>query len=356
MADDNISKTFKILSIDGGGIKGLYSLYLLHRIEEKYCNDNETLSDYFDMICGTSTGGIIALGLSIGLNSNNLIKIYEDNAANIFPGYDGLLSRIYHNIVRFKNLLSGGKYDNATLIEIANKYFNDKKLTDSNNLLCIPSYDLSTGKNIVFKYPHKEGKLSRDKHILMKDVAIATSSAPTFFPPHYINSKECTGYHIDGGIWANNPTLVGITDALTHFVGENKEYTNYEVLSIGNINKNSSQIINSSRIKYFWNIFRFPTLIEMMMESNSQSIHYWCKTICNNTKGYYKRIESMSPSYDNIKDVTMDNTNNNFIDYMKATGQRDILEIVTKDNDKYDLAIGRFFMNKKTYVTCKDEL
>lgn len=147
-----------------------------------------------------------------------------------------------------------------------------------------------------------------------------------------------------------------MTDALTYYVGENKEYTNYEVLSIGNINKNSSQVINSSWIKYFWNVFKFPTLNEMMMDSNSQSIHHWCKSICDNTKGFYKRIKSNTPSYDNINDVAMDNTNKNFIDYMRAIGKRDALDLLTKDNKRYDPDISRFFVNKKTYVTHKEEL
>jgi patatin-like phospholipase/acyl hydrolase len=253
-------------------------------------------------------------------------------------------------------MFTGCKYNNKALIDIANEIFGNKKLTDSNNLLCIPSYDLSTGKNTIFKYPHKEGNLSRDKDIYMKDVAIATSAAPTFFPPHQIDSKNCTGYHIDGGIWANNPILIGITDALKYFVGENKEYTDYEVLSIGNINKNYSQVINSSWINRFWNIFRLPTLIEMMMDSNGQSIHHWSKTICENTKGKYHRIESFTPSYDNVKDVTMDNTNKNFIDYMKATGKRDALEMCTKDNIKYNPNIAKLFESKKTYIIKNDEL
>ena len=95
------NKTFKILTIDGGGIKGLYSSKILEHFEENF---NCQMSDYFDMICGTSTGGILALGLSLKLKASDISNLYEKKGLSIFP-------RQNPKIAFFKQLLGGGKYD-----------------------------------------------------------------------------------------------------------------------------------------------------------------------------------------------------------------------------------------------------
>ncbi len=101
-------KTFKILSIDGGGIKGLYSARVLQKIEQKY---NCHLADYFDMICGTSTGGLIALALSLKKKTKDIADFYAANGSEIFP-YTSKLSRLY---ALFKQTIWGGKYSDKVL-------------------------------------------------------------------------------------------------------------------------------------------------------------------------------------------------------------------------------------------------
>src|SRR5579863_7742061 len=104
-------KTFKILSIDGGGIKGLYSLHILNHLEKEYCKDGP-LSDYFDMICGTSTGGIIAMGIATGRTCSYMIDIYERNANDVFPGHNGSwISNKLSSLWRYFKSMAGSKYD-----------------------------------------------------------------------------------------------------------------------------------------------------------------------------------------------------------------------------------------------------
>ena len=127
----------------GGGIKGLYSLYLLNELEKKYCKENETLSDYFDMICGTSTGGIIALGIASQIPIDEIIKLYEKNADTIFPSNN--YNRFTQPIVSmWYNLwqLGGYKYSDIPLSKYLFEMFQDKKMIEAKNLLCIPSYNL----------------------------------------------------------------------------------------------------------------------------------------------------------------------------------------------------------------------
>ena len=343
-------KTFKILSIDGGGIKGLYSLHILSQLEKKFCKKDETLSDYFDMICGTSTGGIIAMGIASGFTTSHMTNIYEKNANDVFPGHNGsYFSNKISHALRFFSSLAGYRYNQTALQKIANECFGNKKMNQSKNLLCIPSFDIGNGINTVFKFPHKEGNFMRDQHILMTDVAMATSAAQTYFPLHYFTSPNMNSYFVDGGMWANNPSMIGLTEALRFFVGKDKEYDKYEILSIGNINENTAYVPNSKY--YFWNIFKMPYLISTFFNSNSQSIHQYCRTICDCTNGLYKRIECVNPTYTNNGEIEMDNSSAQFLDYMKSNATRMMVNMLTPGNKEYDKSIEKFFENKKTYVT-----
>lgn len=326
-----MNNTFKILSIDGGGIKGLYSLYLLNGIEKKYCKNDETLSDYFDLICGTSTGGIIALGLASGMKTQTIINIYENNAKIIFP---------QTNIFNYGlSLLCGYKYTNKAITNIADKYFKNKKLSDLQNLVCIPSYKNDTGMNIVFKNPHSG--LTRDKNILIKDVILSTSCAPTYFPMHSFESEMLDGSFIDGGIWANNPSLVGIDEALTFFVGKNKQFKNYDVLSVGNIDIKNTKIPKNS--KNLWNVFNTGYLIETILSANANSIDKYCDTICKSTNGKYTRIKNNTKN--NNLNCTLDNTNDNVLAYYKQIGKEDAVNFLTPNNKEYK-NLDRFFDRK----------
>jgi patatin-like phospholipase/acyl hydrolase len=207
---------FQILSLDGGGIRGLYSAAILAKWEEDlHCS----ITDHFDLIVGTSTGGIIALGLGLGLKPREIVEFYLNNGKQIFPngwmpGYRKL--RQY-----FANKFS------AKPLEAALKNcFGDKLLGHSKKRLIIPSYDLGQEEVRVFKTAHHD-RLRRDFKEPVWKVALATSAAPTYFPAcREIESRRL----IDGGVWANNPIMVGLTDALALL---NVPLGNISILSLG---------------------------------------------------------------------------------------------------------------------------
>jgi patatin-like phospholipase/acyl hydrolase len=201
---EQTQKSFKILSIDGGGIKGLYSSTILQILEERY---NCKTYDCFDMLCGTSTGGLIALALSAGKTAKEISDMYVYHGASIFP----------QKWNRFlKQIFGGGKYTNNFLQNHLNSFFGDKTLNDSEKLLCIPAFNYTESVPCVFKFDHKEGNLAKDKSIKYVDVALATSAAPTYFPIYEIEALN--KQYIDGGVWANNPALVGVIEALCYFL------------------------------------------------------------------------------------------------------------------------------------------
>ena len=173
-------KVFKILTIDGGGIKGLYSAQILRHFEEKFeCR----ISDYFDMLCGTSTGGLIALALSLKIPAADICDFYDNEGPKIFTNFQKIKIRgkKYSNGT-IKQVCNGGKFRDTQLKKSLTTIFGDKRIRDSNNLLCIPSYNITEARPFVFKFDHKEGDLNRDNKAFYVDVALATSAAPTYFP------------------------------------------------------------------------------------------------------------------------------------------------------------------------------
>lgn len=329
-----MNKPFKILSIDGGGIKGLYSSKVIEHLEEKYqCS----MSDYFDMICGTSTGGLIALALSLKIPATEISKIYETYGEDIFPKRNK-----FYNL--FRQTLFRGKYSDKNLRKILELYFKDMKIKESNNLLCIPSYSITDGRPFVFKFDHKEGDLDRDNNANYIDIALATSAAPTYFPLseiEYYDNKQ----FIDGGVWANNPTLVGVIEALTYFFKSNSEYTSLEVLSISSLNATPGKPTGLKRNRSFidWKDDLFDTSIN----GSSFFTHYILSKLSeiNNTQIKYIRIPSEQISAEQSHLIQLDNASKNAINLIKGKGN-DRGEIVRKDK-----VIEEFFKNQKTYKT-----
>ncbi len=223
------NKTFKILSLDGGGFKGLYTAKILTEIEKKYGKIHET----FDLICGTSTGGIIALGLGLGRSAEEIVDYYINYGPQIFPSGNAII-RAYHKLRQFT---FSPKYSSDPLESSLLTFFQNSLMKDSKCNLCIPSVNLHDAKGVIFKTPHSP-EFSRDQNLRMVDVALATSAAPTFFPSAKIASVS-TGL-VDGGLWANNPAFIGAIEAISYFVGADKPYSKFSILSIGSLSSSKS--------------------------------------------------------------------------------------------------------------------
>jgi hypothetical protein len=189
---------FRILSIDGGGIKGVFPAALLCAFQQGL---QSPIADYFDLIAGTSTGGIIALGLGLGLTPSEILNFYKLHGATIFPASQGWSTRIRHYVAT--------KYSSDPLKNALQSAFGDSLLGHSRRRLLIPSFSALTGKIYVYKTPHHP-RFQSDWRQSAVDVAMATSAAPSYFPP-YINPRYIA--HLDGGMWANNPTGNAVVEA-----------------------------------------------------------------------------------------------------------------------------------------------
>lgn len=217
-------REFRILSIDGGGIKGIFPSCVLAELEDRYLG-GEGIASCFDLITGTSTGGIVALGLASGMRAREIADLYINRGNEIFPPYaDNWWGRQRSRLDWVRNFALH-RYDRAALTALVSETFGDRLLGASQSRLCIPSIDGRHGTVYVFKTPHHPD-YRRDQHELMTTVACATSAAPTYFKP-----LQSNGYRfVDGGLWANNPIMVGLVDALACF---DVDRHNVRILSLG---------------------------------------------------------------------------------------------------------------------------
>lgn len=326
-------KTFKILSIDGGGIKGLYSSTILEHLEEKY---SCSISDHFDMLCGTSTGGLIALALSLGLPAKTVSEFYMNKGKQIFP-YVPFFNSL-------KQVLWGGKFSDKNLKQSLIEVFGENKIGDSKNLLCIPTYTYTDARPWVFKFDHKEGGLDRDNKAKYVDVALATSAAPTYFPLCEIDYYDKKQF-IDGGVWANNPTLVGLIEALRYFVGKGKEYHDIKLLSVSSLTLSGGKPIGLCRKRSFvrWR----SDLFDVFNTGQSSFTDYFMHSIkeLNDVKIDYVRIPSAVISSDQERLVKMDKATSKALNFIRGKGN-DQGEIFKKDQK-----VKEFFDREKTYKT-----
>lgn len=202
---------FRILSLDGGGIRGVFTASLLAGFEEQYL-DNQPVGRYFDLVAGTSTGGIIALGLGAGLRASKILQLYVEHGNEIFPpNGPGPLGAVKSGMRSFLKLFRY-RYDRRALDRLLEQVFGDMRLEESRTRLCIPSFDGRHGEVYVFKTPHHPD-FRLDGIETMRKVAAATAAAPTFFRP----LREGGYTFVDGGLWANNPVMVAVVDALSSF-------------------------------------------------------------------------------------------------------------------------------------------
>lgn len=217
-------RDFRILAIDGGGIRGLFPAHVLATLEQRFLG-GRSIAAFFDLIVGTSTGGIIALGLGAGLAAGDLRDLYRDRGGEIFPtGGLGWLGRV-RRWARARSRYLRYSYDSAALEKVLRDVLGDRKLGESQSRLCVPSFEGEYGEVFVFKTPH-HSDFKKDLYERMVKVALATAAAPTYFRPH-----RDGGYtFVDGGVWANNPTMIGVTEALTSF---NVSPERVRILSLG---------------------------------------------------------------------------------------------------------------------------
>lgn len=302
----------KILCIDGGGIRGVFPIAILHAIEEEY---QRPVGELFDVIAGTSTGSIIAASASLGIPMGKVMENYLAYGKKIF-------------VKKAKVGLFKSVYSDRYLRRLLKRAFRDLALEDIQKPLLIPAVDITHGK----PYVHRSNFGFAQKNELsvkVWDAVLSSCSAPIYFPPNNVNNQFLS---IDGGLWANNPSLVCVTEALHHFK------STLEDIRIFSIGTGQQRIDFTMDDEKYWGIrqwlpFHFPSmkvtpkLLDLAMDLSSESVSYHCRLLLGS---HYFRLNKELSEEVPFDDVT-------FMSGMKKIGQQ-VFEEKKKEIDTFLLS------------------
>lgn len=273
----------KVLAIDGGGIRGIYASHILERIQNEF---NVVFHDDFKIIAGTSTGSIIAAAISLGIPISKITKLYREEGSKIFkPRRLSLWGTI------------DSRYSSEPLRLALTSVFKDATLSDAKTKLIIPATDIGNGCVHVFKSPYDE-RFVRDKNVKVVDAVLASCSAPSYFPPQRVDNYQLC----DGGLWANNPSLVAVTEAQTRL---NADRSSIRLLSIGTgLGKNYYPLSNKTKRWGFFNGWGIPKFISMLLNLKAETSTNITKLILEEKQFLRLNFESDLPlPLDNIDKI-----------------------------------------------------
>ncbi|ONK75646.1 uncharacterized protein A4U43_C03F19070 [Asparagus officinalis] len=244
-------KLITVLGIDGGGVRGIIPGTILAFLESKLQEldgPDARLADYFDVIAGTSTGGLVTAMLTAPNKDNRPLfaakeinQFYLENCPKIFPQKNcGLLD----SAMSFFNVVRGPKYDGKFLHSKVRELLGDMRIHQTLTNVVIPTFDIKYLQPMIFST--YDAKTETSKNALLADICISTSAAPTFLPAYYFQTEDSSGnkreYNlVDGGVAANNPTLAAINQVSKEILMENQDffpikptdYGKFLVLSLG---------------------------------------------------------------------------------------------------------------------------
>ena len=300
---------YSLLAIDGGGVRGVIPARILQEIETRL---GRRTCELFDVVAGTSTGGIIALGLAKpggqpgrpAFAAADLLELYMGHGAKIFP--DSIVLK-----VRTLGGLADVRYPAGPLEALLQDRFGDTMLSEALVEVVIPSYDLSAPAPFFFKR-----KYARDEthswDVPMARVARATSAAPTYFDPARLPAFEDEGDHalIDGGVFVNNPAAAAYADALDLW-GNDVEI---QVISIGTGRPAQEPGHGAIPVPFEeadgWGLARWAhPLIEVVFDGVAKAVEYEMVRLCRHgDQGTprYHRLQSTLPTADHALDDASD--------------------------------------------------
>jgi uncharacterized protein len=292
-----------LLSIDGGGIRGIIPAVILAEIEERTGRPTAAL---FDLVAGTSTGGILALGLTKpdgdgdpAFTAARLARLYEDEGRTIFS------RDLWHRIYAVDNLLEE-KWPAEGIEDVLSRYFGDTRITDALTEVLVTSYDIEHRRPYFFKR-HKALR-ERDQDWLMSQAARATSAAPTYFEPALLTAGDRDSLAlIDGGVFANNPAMCAYVEAVKLWPDED----DFLVLSLG-----TGELVRA--IPYDqargWGLAKWAQpLIGVVFDGVSDTVDHQLRQLCNDTASTvdaYSRFQViLTEGNDDMDDASRTNVN-----------------------------------------------
>jgi len=318
-----MAEPLRVLSIDGGGIRGLVPALVLEEIERRLKAKGKTkpLHAYFDLVAGTSTGGILAAGLTAphpqdmgrpAATPAELVALYRDQGGDIFD-------RSFFRSVRkaFANIFSGNlsgiveeKYAHGPLEEKLRRTLGSRRISDALTSVLITAYDIGERTTVVMKKrPLRPGEEAHDD-FLFWHAARATSAAPTYFEPARVTNLT-TGKSItlvDGGVYANNPSVCAFVEALK--MGATSESMMLVALGTGHQNRAYSYYETRNWGPINWiNPAHGAPIISILMHGQCHAAEHQLELLlnCGPQPNYYRLDAALDGVNDEMDDASDEN-------------------------------------------------
>jgi hypothetical protein len=278
-----------VLAIDGGGIRGLIAARVVARLEElttEQAGEERRIADCFHMVSGTSTGGLIALGLTAPdpehagrprLSGADLVELYRTDGPQIFGD-------TAHKLLSVGGWI-GPKHSPGRLEAALRRRFDDSRLRDALRELLVTSYDMAEPGPHFFKRWRARESDQRDASLV--DIGMATSAAPTYFPSRGVDGRAL----IDGGVFASNPSVAAVVEALKRRDTDPHDLRPAELLvvSLGTghheVGHSQSEVKGWGRLGWVWPRRDDPALISAFLDGQSDAAHHWAEVLLNHEPG-----------------------------------------------------------------------
>lgn len=325
-----MAKKFRILSIDGGGLRGIIPVIILEELERI---TGKPIHEMFDLVAGTSTGGLIACALVKPTSIKDIKEVYTKKSKIIFPK-----ENFFKNILRKINKLWSPEFNNDGLLNVVNSVVGSARMLDCKKPLFVTAYEVNNNEASFFKTRHaiddKNNINMSDSNTLLSDICMATSAAPTYLPAwkKFFNLKDRT--YVDGGMFMNNPSVGAIIEASKYHAHPtyNRPDMKFEdicVLSLGTGIYSDTTFKTSAEKGGELNWIR--SAVDLMLQSSNHTVAYQAEELLE--EGQYLRL---NVNIDDKKYTDIADSSDDTITYWQHLVNKQIISdviIMKKIND-----------------------
>lgn len=306
------SRPFRVLCLHGGGYLGLATAAFLQECERHF---NSRCEKSFDLFCGTSTGAIIALGLASGMSASEVVALYQEFGRTVFPP-----AALPAKVLRSCKRLVLSKYDNDALRESLSAAFGNTTLADllgRKKYVLVTAFCLTTGRPRIFKTDHAP-ELSGHGGYRLCDIALASSAAPTYFPLATLPSPTGgpTELFCDGGVFANDPALLGYAEAVSHL---GCKPADVEILSISAPRRSLSRTRRPRFLKRGVLGWANP-LASIFIDGPSEVGHEALRRITDSSGACYVRMRLAAPGHAGSAKLDLDSATDDAANALLSIG------------------------------------
>jgi uncharacterized protein len=319
---------YKILAIDGGGIRGMIPALLLAEIEKR---TQKPIFSLFDLIAGTSTGGILALGLTkprLNQETSDKLAEAEYTAADLSElfieyGVEIFYEPLFEKLLGpLEDIFLQPKYASTSRVEILKQYFGDSLIENNLKEVFVTSYDIEQRIPIFFSNKLEKQQIKSKKFrnlcagFSLLDAALATSATPTYFPPHRIvTSHNTNGFYtlVDGGVFANNPSQLAISEAKSSKQEANRILNTEDILIVSLGTGSLTSVYPYDEVKN-WGLLQWGRpLLNIMFDGSSEVVAGELERLFafsnRETKSSYYRFQTfLDAELEEIDKTTLRNT------------------------------------------------